>query len=108
MTAFVLGSADYFLLGLLNSIVSNFFFLRISASVRGRTFRFKKFYMEQFPIPTASSSQKSPIISLVEKILDAPDSPEVPQLERQIDALVYELYDLTEDEIAIVEDNSST
>lgn len=55
----------------------------------------------------ASFFQKAPIISLVEKILDDPDSPEVPRLEREIDHLAYDLYGLTEDEIAIVEQNSS-
>jgi len=103
MTAFILTSSDYFLLGLLNSRLLTFFFLRISASVRGQTFRFKKFYMEQIPIPKVTPSQKAPIISLVEKILADPDSPEVPDLERQIDHLVYDLYGLNEEEIAIVE-----
>jgi len=55
----------------------------------------------------ASFFQKAPIISLVEKILDDPDSPEVPRLEREIDHLAYDPYGLTEDEIAIVEQNSS-
>ena len=40
---------------------------------------------------------------LVEKILSNPDSPAVPHLEKEIDVLVYDLYGLTTDEIAIVE-----
>jgi adenine-specific DNA-methyltransferase len=40
---------------------------------------------------------------LPEKILANPDSPTVPQLEAEIDRLVYELYGLTEEEIALVE-----
>jgi hypothetical protein len=36
-------------------------------------------------------------------ILAALDSPDVPQLEAEIDCLVYELYGLTEEEIAQVE-----
>jgi len=32
-----------------------------------------------------------------------PDSPAVPQLEAEIDRLVFELYGLTEEEIALVE-----
>lgn len=35
--------------------------------------------------------------------LAAPDSPDVPQLEAEIDRLIYVLYGLTEDEIALVE-----
>jgi adenine-specific DNA-methyltransferase len=103
MTVFVLSGNDNYLLGLLNSTLMSFFFLKISASVRGQTFRFKKFYMEQLPIAFATSTQKAPIIELVEKILSDPDSPDVPFLEKEIDALVYDLYGLTPEEIAIVE-----
>lgn len=46
---------------------------------------------------------QAPIIEQVEKILAAPDSPDLPQLEAEIDRLVYGLYGLTEEEIALVE-----
>lgn len=39
----------------------------------------------------------------LQKILANPDSPAVPQLEAEIDRLVYELYGLTGEEIALVE-----
>ena len=39
----------------------------------------------------------------VEKILTNPDSPDVPHLEAEINKLVYALYDLTPEEIEIVE-----
>ena len=75
--------------------------------MRGRYYMNSKIYIGQLPIASASTSQKSAIISLVEKILADPDSPDVPTLEKQIDALVYDLYGLTKDEIAIVEQHSS-
>jgi adenine-specific DNA-methyltransferase len=59
--------------------------------------------MERVPIANASDKQKHPIIERVEKILADPDSPEVPQLEAEIDNLVYALYGLTPEEIEIVE-----
>ena len=62
--------------------------------------------MENIPIPPATAAQKAPIVERVQKILAAPDSPDVPQLEAEIDRLVYELYALTEEEIAIVEGKS--
>lgn len=43
------------------------------------------------------------LLERVQKILAAPDSPDVPQLEAEIDRLVYDLYSLTEEEIALVE-----
>lgn len=39
-------------------------------------------------------------------ILSSPASPDVPQLEAEIDRLVYALYGLTDEEIALVEGKS--
>ena len=63
----------------------------------------RKIYLEQLPIPTATDTHKAPIIERVQKILANPDSPDVPCLEAEIDNLVYNLYDLTTEEIALVE-----
>ena len=60
-------------------------------------------YMNQLPIPPATDAQQAPIIERVQKILAAPDSPDVPQLEAEIDRLVYDLYGLSEEEISVVE-----
>lgn len=43
------------------------------------------------------------IIERVKKILANPEAPEVPRLEAEIDQIVYALYVLTEDEIALIE-----
>jgi hypothetical protein len=71
--------------------------------VQGGFYRLKIIYMEQLPIPPATAAQQAPIIERVQKILAAPDSPDVPQLEAEVDRLVYELYGLTDEEIAVVE-----
>ncbi len=60
-------------------------------------------YMEQLPILTATDSQKTPVIERVQKILANPHSSDVPRLEAEIDRLIYELYGLTEEEIALVD-----
>ncbi len=58
------------------------------------------------PIPEASKKQQEDIESIVKNILSHKHS--VPtantsDLEYQIDKLVYRLYNLTEDEIAVIE-----
>jgi hypothetical protein len=58
-------------------------------------------------LTTHPDAQKTPIIERVQKILAAPDSPDVPQLEAEIDRLVYALYSLTDEEIAVVEGRQS-
>jgi hypothetical protein len=60
-------------------------------------------YLETLPIPSVTNSEKAPIINLVQTILDNPDSSSVPQLEADINHLVYGLYNLTPDEIKQIE-----
>lgn len=64
-------------------------------------------YLEQLPIPYATEDQQTAITTLVQQILAAPDSPEVPRLEAEIDRLVYALYNLTDEEIALVKSVSA-
>ena len=61
---------------------------------------------KKLPIPDVSPEQQAPIVALVDKILDAKRADleaDVSNLEKEIDKLVYDLYGLTDDEIAIVE-----
>jgi len=66
--------------------------------------RYKKAFLIKLPIPKTLASQQKPFEELLNKIIagkekGADTSPE----EREIDQLVYKLYDLTPDEIAIIE-----
>ena len=61
---------------------------------------------KKLPIPDVSPEQQAPIVVLVGKVLDAKRSDpnaDISDLENEIDKLVYALYGLTPDEIAIVE-----
>jgi type I restriction-modification system DNA methylase subunit len=70
---------------------------------------FPKIRLQEFkslPIPKATESRQAVIVTLVDQILAArrkDPSANTGELERKIDRLVYQLYDLTPDEIAIVE-----
>jgi len=77
--------------------------------------RMKHTFFENFAVPKISSEAQKPFIDLVDQILEItstsdynPKNPPVKQkeLEKQIDELVYKLYDLTEEEIGIIEDSS--
>lgn len=96
-------SGDQCLLAILNSKLICFVLSHLCDRVQGGFYRLKIIYMNQLPIPPATNAHKAPIIERVQKILAAPDSPDVPQLEAEIDRLVYALYDLTDAEIALVE-----
>jgi hypothetical protein len=110
-------------LGLLNSQLLDFYLKRISTTIRGGFFRYFTQYIEQLPIRTidftdpADVARHDRMVSLVERMLDlhkrvvAEQVPHVKAMlqrqieatDRQIDALVYELYGLTEAEVAVVE-----
>ena len=63
---------------------------------------------KQLPIPDVSPEQQEPIVKLVDQILDAKRTnldADVCELEDEIDQLVYELYDLTPNEVEIVDGN---
>jgi hypothetical protein len=66
----------------------------------------KKNHVEELPIPNATASQQKPIIQAVKTILAAKQpnpAADTSAMEREIDQLVYALYGLTPEEIAIVE-----
>jgi hypothetical protein len=126
-TAYALGTGDKCLLGILNSRLFWFAIGQISIpfGVRAGEFRYRLIYqyMEKVPIrrldPSLSTDRvrHERIVGLVEKRLaltprlrtaktDAERATlqnAVQAADRQIDALVYELYDLTPEEIRVVE-----
>ena len=94
---------DYkFLLGVLDSNFMNWYFLNFLSD----GLNFYPNDAKELPIPDVASEKQTPIIELVNQILDAkhtsPDT-DTSELEKEIDHLVYALYDLTPEEIAIVE-----
>lgn len=63
-------------------------------------------YVSQFPVPTATPAQRVAIESLVRKLLNAKgQGPQVAEWEQELNALVYEVYGLTKEEIAIIEES---
>jgi hypothetical protein len=85
-----------YLLGLLNSRVLQYYFKFIGVMTAGGAFTLKHATITQLPVVIAANTQ--PLIDLVERRLQGED------VDAEIDALVYELYGLTAEEIAIVED----
>lgn len=63
-------------------------------------------YLRKFPIKVISTEEQKSFIKLVDKVIEAKKQnslAETTELENQIDQLVYKLYELTEEEINIVE-----
>ena len=99
-------SDDKFLLGILNSSISELILKNTCDFVQARYYRMKISYIETLNIPDASESVKAEIDRLVSQIITAnEETPEADttELEQEIDRLVYELYGLSEEEIEVVE-----
>ncbi|MFH2026916.1 MAG: TaqI-like C-terminal specificity domain-containing protein, partial [bacterium] len=93
-----------FILALLNSKLYQYFFIQVGEYTAGGAFVLKKTSIEKFIIPTLEESDQKPFIEKVDQILSAKkQGKDTTDLEQQIDRMVYELYDLTEEEIKIVE-----
>jgi hypothetical protein len=118
------GYHELYILALLNSALLSWYFPRASNKLVTETFpRISILDMKRFPIPQldlsdgADQKKHGRIVELVRGILDAKRQlaaarterdknfyeSKCATLDRQIDNLVYELYDLTPEEVAIVE-----
>ena len=89
-------------LGLLNSKFMDWFFRITSTNnhVQG-------YELQQLPIPRMSKADRRQLVVLVDSILAAKaDDPQADtsELEEEIDWLVYDLYDLTDEEVTVIAD----
>ena len=93
-----------FLTGLLNSTLVAFW-LRHKGKMQGNNYQVDKEPLQNIPLPIVEIFQQQPIINLVDQILTAKKAnpqANTTELENQIDEIVYKLYNLTPDEIAII------
>lgn len=115
-TAYIIPSDDKFLVGMLNSDLVQFFYSKLSSSIRGGYFRFIRQYLELIPIKSENKYVQE-IENLVDQLLLFNQEKSSAKLdsklqviqsridycEDKINQIVYQLYGLTEEEIRIVE-----
>ena len=93
-----------FLLAILNSKVITFVIHSTFPVKAGGYFSMSSTFVEKLPIIQLSASNQKPLIDLTTKILEAKQKGEdTSTLELEVDQLVYQLYDLTEEEVKIIE-----
>ncbi|OOQ08752.1 type IIG restriction enzyme/methyltransferase [Helicobacter pylori] len=111
MTSRTLETRDlYYILGLLNTTLYRWLTIQMTNLITiGKYAYGSKDKIEQLPIPQITKSNKptaDKIIALVDKILQAKEKDpkaNTQKLEKEIDALVYQLYHLTDEEIKTIE-----
>jgi len=121
---FIIPCYDKYLLSILNSSISFFFFRLILPKLRGEFYEPGRVYLKDFPIRTIDFSdpldvaRHDQMVGLVDRLLDLHKrlaetkaghektllQRQIEATDKQIDRLVYELYGLTEGEIRIVEE----
>lgn len=115
-TAYIISSSKSYLLAVLNSNLTQYFYAKISSSIRGGYLRFIRQYLETIRIkeddkytPMIETSVEQ-LVSFYQDLSSTTLSTRRDQIQSKIDyyedrinRLVYELYGLTEEEIAIVE-----
>ena len=107
-TCFMITGSDLMILvGLLSSALLTFAYKHIySGTVLGKKgYQYNKHSLEKLPVVEIPISEQQPFITLVDQILAAKaadPNADTSNLENEIDKLVYDLYGLTDDEIAIV------
>ena len=106
---FLTGSNIEYLLGILNSKLINWYFDTICSSSGVGTNLWSKISIEPLPVPKITSDivdkaeRLNRLVEQAGQIKDPTTTTDYKLLEHKIDQIVYELYGLTPDEIAIVE-----
>ena len=93
------------LLALLNHPLALFYFKqRYPAASYNQGTSFTKDMLNEFPVPKLSESDQENIVSLVDRVLsDKNEQQPSSQAEASLKARIYKLYNLTPDEIALIE-----
>lgn len=102
-TYFMTGKNLKYILAILNSKLFEYALLRIY--LEGDTFKSKNAIIQNFPVPPISGKTDK-LVNIVDGIISAKQtnpSADTSALETEIDRLVYQLYGLTDEEIAIIE-----
>lgn len=91
-----------FILALMNSKLYKFYFSIVGEKTAGGAYVFKKTTIEKFLIPNDISKVEK-LTEIVELILNEDSEEMKDRFENDIDKLVYNIYDLTENEIKLIE-----
>jgi len=102
--AFIIPGASKYLLGVLNSSVVMWLFEKLLAKLQNGYYEPSAVFMKKFPIPTTKKTK--PVETIVDNILSIKNrnsDADTTLPERKIDLIVYKLYDLTYEEVRIVD-----
>jgi hypothetical protein len=91
---------DKYLLGILNSRVSDFYIRQLGVTRNGGYFEYKPMFVSQLPVPEPDIKTRDKLELIVNKLLANPDNID---LDNQLNSIICDLYQLTEEEISFIE-----
>ncbi len=109
-TCYFIARDDKYLFAILNSKAIYFFMRQMASNLGEGAFRWIKQFIERLPIPKITQKNQElahKITDCAKKILQTKEkdpNANTQELEKEIDALVYQLYNLTDEEIKTIED----
>ena len=103
---YIIPDVGNYLLGILNSKITWWFLNQITSKLQGGALAMQSIYTTQIPIAQADEATKAGIRELVEQVLAAKQADagaDTSALEAEIDLQVYRLYQLTYEEVLLVD-----
>jgi adenine-specific DNA-methyltransferase len=102
-SAFI-ATENFYLLAILNSKLGDYYIKQLGISRNGGYVEFKPMFVEKLPIPVISKEEQEPFIKLVNEIINYQQKGEdTNRIEKEIDNMVFKLYELTDNEISTIE-----
>ena len=105
-TFLMTGSSLRYLCAVLNSVLATWYMRNTALTSGMGVTRWKRFTVENIPVPRVSAAAQRSIVDLVDRVLAAKDithNENMRDIEKELNTLVYALYGLTDAEIAVVE-----
>ena len=101
-TFIMYGTNLEYIVAILNSKLIEWYFHLMANSSGTGTMQWKKTFVERLPIPKIDKRTQNSIIKLVKEILD-PNNINFSNVKNKIDKKIYQIYNLSNDEIEIIE-----
>ena len=93
-----------YLLAILNSKLADWYIRQLGVTRNGGYFEYKPMFVECLPVPNTDSNKKEPLENLVDSIIHKKsEGKDTSKEEKEIDAMIYDLYGLTIQEKRFIE-----
>lgn len=105
MNLFFIPGSDLYLLGILSSKCIQYFAHKLTDTIPGGFLVMKTMYVKKYPIPFSSEKQKEAVANIIKYLIrkDLGDAKKL-ELKNNLDRLIYQIFELNEYEIQIIEE----